>query len=70
MNAYVWFQLVREHWRKTWYMIKKKICVHLFLCTGFVFVMCSRQDGLLLIVMAAPWGICRRKALLRLVMER
>lgn len=32
--------------------------------------LCSRQTGLLLTVMAAPLGICRRKALLRLVMER
>lgn len=52
------------------HIVMIKICVLLFVCTGFVCVMRSRQTGLLLTVMAAPLGICRRKALLRLVMER
>lgn len=67
MNAYVCFHIMTEHWRKTRFMIRK--CVHLFVCTGFVCAMCNRQAGLLLTAMAAPWGICRRKTLLRLAME-
>lgn len=50
----------------------KNVCdfVYLFACTGFVCVMRSRQTGLFLTVMAAPWGICGSSTLLWLVMER
>lgn len=38
-------------------------------CLYGVGVMCGEQAGLLLTAMAAPQGICRRKALLQLAME-
>lgn len=52
-----------------WYD-KECVCIGSFVqCLYVLCVMCSEQAGLLLTAIAAPWGICRRKALLRLAME-
>lgn len=55
---------ISEVWENTEHVIWQRI-VFAFVFTVFACVKCSEQAGLLLIVMAAPWGICRRRALLR-----